>query len=281
MFNQILIRSRPVPSDPPGRRNATPLETEPGRFRLLVAVLATVPWGQVVIGAGIVLLAALVPWGTGQVLATMDRQVMAIDITGDLVGESRVALERSAGQWVGRSFFATDLSDVKAGLEQRPWVESAAVKRVWPDRLAIEVREKKPLAYWSDGRLVSRSGEVFAPPNPEVAGRLPLLSGPDDRVMDVIRMARSMSATLTEHGLGFAGLSLEQRGAWTLTLANGIEVVLGRDQVSERFERFVTVYQRRLVSRASEVKRVDARYSNGVAVKWKSDAAVADSGKNT
>ena len=279
MFDQILIKSRPVPSDPPRRRGATTLETEPGRLRLLGTILAAVPWSQVVIGAGIVLLAALVPWGTGQVLNAMDRQVMAIDITGDLVGESRVALERSAGQWIGRSFFSTDLSEVKGRLEKRPWVESAAVKRVWPDRLAIEIREKKPLAYWRDGRLVSRTGEVFAPQNPEVAGNLPLLSGPDDRVMDVIRMARTMSETLTEHRLGFAALSLEKRGAWTLTLSNGIEVVLGRDQVTQRFERFMTVYQERLVSRASEVKRVDARYSNGVAVKWKADAAA--SGKNT
>jgi cell division protein FtsQ len=279
MFNQILIKSQPVPSDPPKRRGATTLDTEPGRFRLMGAILAAVPWGQVVIGAGVVLLAALVPWGAGQVLNAMDRQVMAIDVSGDLIGESRVALERSAGQWVGRSFFATDLSDVKEKLEKRPWVESAAVKRVWPDRLAIEVREKKPLAYWSDGRLVSRSGEVFSPPNPEVAGKLPLLSGPDERVMDVIRMARSMSETLTEHRLGFAGLSLEQRGAWTLTLSNGIEVELGRDQVTQRFDRFVTVYQERLASRANEVKGVDARYSNGVAVKWKPGATA--SGKNT
>ncbi|MDI9246260.1 cell division protein FtsQ/DivIB [Marinobacter sp. CHS3-4] len=279
MIRSILIKSRPIPSDPPRRRGATSLETSPSRFQLFKAILAAVPWSQVVIGAAIVLLAALVPWGTGQVLSAMDRQVMAIDITGDLVGESRVALERSAGQWVGRSFFATDLSDVKEKLEQRPWVETAAVKRVWPDRLAIEVREKKPLAYWSDGRLVSRAGEVFAPPNPEVAGKLPMLSGPDERVMEVIRMAQTMSDTLAEYELGFAGLSLEQRGAWTLTLSNGIEVVLGRDQVNERFDRFVTVYQERLVSRASEVKRVDARYSNGVAVKWKLDEAV--SGKNS
>lgn len=279
MFDQILIKSRPIPSEPPKRRGATSMETEPSRFRLLGAILAAVPWSQVVIGSGVVLLAALVPWGTGEVLNAMDRQVMAVDITSNLVGENRVALERSAGQWVGRSFFATDLSDVKNQLEQRPWVESAAVRRVWPDRLAIEIREKKPLAYWSDGRLVSRSGEVFSPSNPEVAGKLPLLSGPDERVMDVIRMARTMSDTLAEHSLGFAGLSLEQRGAWTLTLSNGIEVVLGRDQVTERFERFVTVYQERLVSRASEVKRVDARYSNGVAVKWKLDAVT--SGKKT
>lgn len=269
MLEKLLIRSRAVPSDPPKRRGATSLGPERDRFGLLKAVLAAVPWGQAVLGAGIVLLAALVPWGTSEVLSAMDRQVMAIDVKGELVGENRTALERSAGKWIGRSFFATDLSDIKESLEQRPWVESAAVKRVWPDRLQIDVREKKPLAYWNSNRLVSRNGELFAPPNPEVAGRLPRLAGPDERVKEVIDMARTMSDTLTGHNLGFAGLSLEQRGAWTLTLANGIEVVLGRDQVEARFERFVTVYQERLASRSDEVRRVDARYSNGVAVQWK------------
>ncbi|MDL0430725.1 cell division protein FtsQ/DivIB [Marinobacter sp. TBZ242] len=270
MLETLLIRSRAVPSDPPKRRGATSLGPERDRFGLLKAVLAAMPWGQALMGAGIVLLAALVPWGTGEVLNAMDRQVMAIDVTGSLVGENRTALERSTGKWIGRSFFATDLSQIKESLEQRPWVESAAVKRVWPDRLQVEIREKKPLAYWNGGRLVSRNGELFTPDNPEVAGKLPRLAGPDERVKEVISMARTMSDRLTGHNLGFAGLSLEHRGAWTLTLANGIEVVLGRDQVEQRFERFITVYQERLASRSDEVSRVDARYSNGVAVQWKS-----------
>ncbi|MEX2476173.1 cell division protein FtsQ/DivIB [Marinobacter sp.] len=271
MLDGLLIRSRAAPSDPPRRRGATTLGPERNRFGLLRAVLAAVPWLQVGMGSAIVLAAAMVPWGVGQVLSAMDRQVMAIDVTGTLVGENRTELERKAGDWIGKSFFATDLSDIKDELEQRPWVESAAVRRVWPDRLEIEIREKKPLAYWNDGRLVSRSGELFSPGNPEVAGRLPKLAGPDERVKEVIRMARTMSDTLGGHGLGFAGLTLEQRGAWTLSLANGIEVVLGRDQVEERFARFLTVYESRLISREDEVSQVDARYSNGVAVKWKSD----------
>lgn len=270
MLERLLIRSRAVPSDPPRRRGATSLGADRDRFGLLKAVLAAAPWGQVLMGAAVVLLAAMVPWGASQVLGAMDRQVMAIDVTGTLVGENRTSLERSAGKWVGRSFFATDLSEIKDSLEQRPWIESAAVKRVWPDRLQVEIREKKPLAYWNNDRLVSRKGELFAPDNPEVAGKLPRLAGPDERVKEVISMARLMADTLTGHDLGFAGLRLERRGAWTLTMANGIEVVLGRDQVEERFERFMTVYQERLASRSDEVSRVDARYSNGVAVQWKS-----------
>lgn len=276
MLETLLIRSRAEPSDPPRRRGATSLGPERDRFGVLKAVLATVPWLQVGMGAVIVLLAALVPWGTGKVLGAMDQQILAVDVKGELVGESKVAIERAAGNWIGKSYFATDLSEIKDSLERRPWVESAAVRRVWPDRLAIDIREKKPLAYWTDGRLVSRTGELFLPPNPEVAGRLPKLAGPDERVRDVIRMAQTMSEELVGHGLNFAGLSLEQRGAWTLKLANGIEVVLGRDQVEQRFERFITVYETRLASRSDEVSRVDARYTNGVAVQWK--AAEATSG---
>ncbi|MCK2149114.1 cell division protein FtsQ/DivIB [Marinobacter alexandrii] len=276
MLETLLIRSRAEPSDPPRRRGATSLGPERDRFGVLKAVLATVPWLQVGMGAVIVLLAALVPWGAGKVLGAMDQQILAVDVNGELMGDSKVAIERAAGNWIGKSYFATDLSEIKDSLERRPWVESAAVRRVWPDRLAIDIREKKPLAYWTDGRLVSRTGELFLPPNPEVAGRLPKLAGPDERVRDVIRMAQTMSEQLVGHGLNFAGLSLEQRGAWTLKLANGIEVVLGRDQVEQRFERFITVYETRLASRSDEVSRVDARYTNGVAVQWK--AAQAASG---
>ncbi|MEP3561831.1 MAG: cell division protein FtsQ/DivIB [Marinobacter sp.] len=275
MLETLLIRSRAIPPEQPRRRGATTVEPGQDRFGVLKAILAAVPWLQVGLGATVVLLAALVPWGTDRLLTPMDQQILAVDVQGQFIGDSRVDLERAAGAWIGKSYFSTDLADIKASLEQRPWVESAAVKRVWPGRLVIDIREKKPLAYWSDGRLVSRSGELFSPPNPEVAGRLPKLSGPDERVREVITMARKMSEQLYGYGLGFAGLALEARGAWTLTLANGIEVVLGRDKVEQRFERFITVYENRLASRVDEVSRVDARYTNGIAVQWKADAAVA------
>lgn len=276
MLDNLRVRSRAFPSEPPRRRGATSLEPERDRLGVLRAILASVPWLQVGLGALIVLLAALVPWGTGKVLEAMDQQILAIDVKGEFIGDSRVAIEREASRWLGKSYFATDLSEIKAELERRPWVASAAIRRVWPDRLVIDIREKKPLAYWNGGRLVSRIGELFAPANPEVAGRLPRLSGPDERVRDVIRMAQDLSGRLARHGLGFAGLSLEARGAWTLNLANGIEVVLGRDHVDERFERFLAVYEARLVSRSDEVKRIDARYTNGVAVQWKPAPAASE-----
>lgn len=275
MLDMLQIRNRALPPDPPRRRGASTLDVQQDRFVILKSLLGAVPWLQCGLGIVVILVAALMPWGASKMLAAVDQQILAVDVNGTLVGENRVGLERHLSDWVGKSYFATDLEDIKASLEQRPWVASAAVKRVWPDRLVVNIREKKPLAYWNDGRLVSRTGELFSPENPQVAGALPLLSGPDERVRDVITMARALSDQLVASGMGFSGLNLEQRGAWTLRLNNGIDVVLGRDQVEQRFQRFIAVYQSRLASRADEVSKIDARYTNGVAVKWKAAAAAS------
>ncbi|MAA66710.1 MAG: cell division protein FtsQ [Alteromonadaceae bacterium] len=271
MIDLIHARGR-QPQEPPRRRGASSMEPE-GRtfnmFQLLRNWFGPLPWMQWGLGVLVLVVAGLVPWGTGQVLNALDRQIADIEIKGDLKGLDRDRLMGDVHSLIGRSFFATDLEDVKQLVEKEPWVESAAVRRVWPDRLAIEVREERPLAYWNKAQIIGRSGHVFQPENPQAAGALPRLSGPEDRVEEVVSVARKMATDLQEIGVGFAGLRLEKRGAWTLQMTNGIEVALGRDQVEKRFDRFVTVYQRRLASRAAEVERIDARYTNGVAVQWK------------
>ncbi len=279
MLDRIIIRSRWVPPDPPRRRGATSMEPSQDRFGDLWRLLAATPWMQMALGLVIVILAGLVPWGTGQVLSAMDRQFATVTINGPLEHEDRRVLQKQARAWLGKSFFATDLTDIKAAIEQRPWVESAAVRRVWPDGLSIDVREKKPLAYWNDRQLVSRRGDVFTPSDRETAGALPRLSGPDDRVGEVVDTAQNLSRQLAAKGLGLAGLRLEPRGAWTLALANGIEVALGRNQIQQRFKRFMTVYEGELAAQAEKVERVDARYTNGVAVRWKKPDGPP--GKNT
>jgi len=236
---------------------------------LLFAGARRVPWIKGLIGALVLVISGMLPWGTGTVLKHMDRPIDSVLVDGSLNGESLIGLQNELNRWRGQSFFVTDLNVVKHFVEARPWVESAAVSRKWPDEVVVDIREHEPLAYWNDNRLVSRMGVIFSPPNPEAAGDLPQLSGPDERVGEIIRMAQELSGRLQTQELSIARLDLETRGAWTLRLSNGIAVVLGRDQVGERFERFLTVYSEQLADRVNEVVSVDARYTNGVAVQWK------------
>jgi cell division protein FtsQ len=70
-------------------------------------------------------------------------------------------------------------------------------------------------------------------------------------------------------GLQVVSLDLEARGAWTLELDNRIKVVVGRENINERLQRFLELYQLRLAERSDEIEKVDIRYTHGVAVKWR------------
>ena len=69
-----------------------------------------------------------------------------------------------------------------------------------------------------------------------------------------------------------AALELDARGAWNLTLDNGVRVRLGRQQIDERFERFMLAAAKLVSQRATDIAYVDMRYSNGFAVGWKGGA---------
>ena len=46
------------------------------------------------------------------------------------------------------NFFTADLKRVKEAVETLPWVASATVRRVFPDRLIVEVERRKALALY-------------------------------------------------------------------------------------------------------------------------------------
>jgi cell division septal protein FtsQ len=53
-----------------------------------------------------------------------------------------------------------------------------------------------------------------------------------------------------------------------MQFANGIEINLGREDFTERLQRFVDIYPRILASQSDKIAVVDLRYTNGFAVRW-------------
>lgn len=91
------------------------------------------------------------------------------------------AVLTAVGEPVGRSIFHTDLSAAKLRLEALPWVRSAEVRRLLPNRIHVTLREKTAIALWSvdgDLRLVDETGALIpARSLPERDADLPLLAG--------------------------------------------------------------------------------------------------------
>ncbi|MGD9163991.1 MAG: FtsQ-type POTRA domain-containing protein, partial [Chromatiales bacterium] len=97
--------------------------------------------------------------------------VRVVGVDGEIVHLDRQRLESTVAGAVEGSFFSVDLPRIRDKLEQLPWIESASVRRIWPDTLRVRVVEQVPLAFWGEDGLVNQRGEVFRP------AKLPQLHG--------------------------------------------------------------------------------------------------------
>jgi len=76
-----------------------------------------------------------------------------IEVTGnDHVSRSEIT--RVFGGDISRNIFSVPLDDRKKQLEDVPWVESATVMRILPDRIRVNVVERKPIAFAQVGSRV-------------------------------------------------------------------------------------------------------------------------------
>jgi cell division protein FtsQ len=195
--------------------------------------------------------------------------VRSVRVEGRFVHLQRDRLRGVVTPLAEHGFFAAEVGEVRNRLEQLPWVEQAAVRRVWPDRLQVEVIEQQPIAHWGEAGLLNSRAQVFAPEDAAAVPGLPYLAGPDGHQQRVLEMYRTMSAMLQPLELGIERIWLDARRTWRVRLSNGLDVEVGRNDPLERIARFVRVYPAILASGERSMVAVDLRYSNGFAVRWR------------
>jgi len=76
-----------------------------------------------------------------------------IEVSG-LDNVTRAQVMEAMGGDIGRNIFFVPLSERKKALEKIPWVESASVMRFVPNRLKIQIQERKPVAFARVGSKV-------------------------------------------------------------------------------------------------------------------------------
>ncbi|MBS0558282.1 MAG: cell division protein FtsQ/DivIB [Proteobacteria bacterium] len=177
-------------------------------------------------------------------------------------------IRAAATTQLGKGFFALDLDAVRAAVARLPWVASVEARKRWPDTLVLQVRERAPFARWGGGRLIDHDGTLFTVPGGDALQGLPQLDGPDDALPQVVDFYSDLVHRFTGSGLRLSGVSLSARGSWTLTLANGAQVLLGHKLVDARLTRFLAVLPQLNAAHAGGFQHADLRYSNGFAVLW-------------
>lgn len=165
------------------------------------------------------------------------------------------------------NFFTLSLHRLQSALKSMPWASQVSVKRVWPDTISITLIEKKPLATWN-AFLLTSDGEIFKPDTLDNAVSLPHLRGPANQYAEVLQIYKKLSKILTRYGLFMTALEKRENHAWELTLANGMQLHLGKRFLASRVKRFCRAYPAVFANQMVQSVRVDLRYPRGMAVQW-------------
>jgi cell division protein FtsQ len=200
-----------------------------------------------------------------------------ITVEGDLAHNSPLTMRAIVMPKLAGSFLSLDLERARDAFESVPWVRRATVRRVWPDRLAVQLEEHRVAALWNadgdDEGLVNSYGEVFEANLGEVEDEpLPRLSGPTGSARRVLTMWHALEPVLQPLGSALETLTLTQHGAWRARLANGVVIELGRgepDAVAARTARFVRTVPQVTASYQRALLAADLRHGDGYAVRLK------------
>lgn len=237
------------------------------------AQVQALPWRLIGLAVLVPLLVVLVMQSLSLAWRQFDRNVGQIEISGDFQNLTREALYRQLAYLTEESFFLVDLEEAQARIESLPWVESSQVARVWPNKLHFRVKEHQPIALWGSKQLLSETGEVFEPEDRSRYGHLPRLQGPQGSQEHLWLNYVHWSQQLSPLGMKVAGISQAARGAWEVELEDGVLIKLGREDLQGKMDRLQKIFRAELRDKLSEIEILDARYANGLAVRWKAQAS--------
>jgi len=192
--------------------------------------------------------------------------VTHIDVAHALQKTTKRQIEAATQGRIGGNFFAVTPAELRAALEELPWVRRASVRRVWPDRLEVALEEHVALARWGDDALINTYGERFYAPTD---AELPRFFGPAGAEHEVAQRYARFSSVLAPLGAELERVVLTPRYAWQLRLSSGLHIMLGRDAdaAEARLRKFVEIYAGTLGRGARKHEYVDLRYPNGFALR--------------
>lgn len=202
-----------------------------------------------------------------------------IRIEGDVAHNSALTIRANAAPRLAGNFFTIDLGTARRAFESVPWVRQAVVRRVWPNRLAVQLEEHRPVALWvsaatgsnAPDRLVNSFGEVFEANLGDVEDdALPTLRGPDGSSAGMLTLFTRLQPLFAPLEAHIDMLTLSGRGSWHVELDSGVEIELGRgsdDEVLERTRAFIATLPQVTGHFQRALHSADLRHRDGYAVR--------------
>jgi len=243
-------------------------QKEPGKFGL-IDVVGSLYFKSTMVGVLLLCVALAV----AKLYQPETLPFKSIQIYGELSWVDRDKLNGIILKNIDGGFFSLNISQLKSRLEQQAWIDSVAIRRVWPDVLQITAKEQQPVAIWNGDRVINRYGQIFDPMDQELPKYLVKVSGPEGSHQLMMEHYFAITKLFQDVGLQISSMDINDRRALQVILTNGVRLLLGRvrndEESIEEVQRFVKAYKGSLSPKFEDIALVDLRYTNGLAVRWK------------
>lgn len=171
---------------------------------------------------------------------------------------------------VNNGFFDLDINTLKNQLVNLPWVYSVAIKKEWPNSLAINLSEQIPQAFWNNNALINKDGNIFYPPTIQISENLPQFFGPDSSASEMFAAYEKMQQQLTPLHFTITKLSLNPPLFWLVELNNNSQIYLSYEDYQDKLQNFATSYSKITLTNPNQnIDTIDLRYKNGLSIKWR------------
>ncbi len=182
---------------------------------------------------------------------------------------------------IDRNVFFVSLDARKKQLEQIPWVQSASVMRLLPNRLKVVISERTPVAFIevnSHIQLIDASGVIMDPPaSSQVSYSFPVIVGMKDadplstraaRMKIYMQLIKELDAGGAHYSRDLSDVDLSDPDDVKATVTDprgAVLVHLGQSNFLERFKIYVAHVQEWRVQ-FQKLQSVDLRYEHQVIV---------------
>ena len=178
----------------------------------------------------------------------------------------------------------TDLEQISFRILNNLWVSDVVVRRIWPNKMLVRVKENKVVAVFNKQTFLTEDGNLTRIPLSEKSKiesngdcRLLELEGPMTAIPLMMKHAQLFGNSLSEIGLNLKTLRLTEQYSWEVETVSNLLLRFGVNYsdspISLRLKNFVRVYPKlkenftNNLPSNNRIKHVDLRYAQGFAVK--------------
>jgi cell division protein FtsQ len=183
------------------------------------------------------------------------------------------------------NLFTVSLKDVSRRLEDHPWIEHVVVRKNFPNKISIQIQERKPIAILQLEELyyIDAKGMIFSRVSETDGFNYPFLTGLDRQSLDkepeetkgLITKALELLLTAEREKVPplkeISEIHMEKTsGVHCFTKTEGIEIRLGWDHFSEKLKRLSMIWsdlRKRGISAtfidSSDINRMVVRKASG------------------